>query len=97
MSNRNGGGYRYQALDFTAPFLESFAGRDFNAAERRQFIKALRLLDTDERHPSLRVHHLHGEEEGVWSASASDELRMTFPRREGGRKLMLLCSRHYQR
>lgn len=91
------GGYEYQTLDFTASFLETFAGRAFNPAERRQFVKALRLLDGDERHASLRVHQLHGQDEGIWSASASDELRMTFLRREGGRKLMLVCSRHYRR
>jgi mRNA-degrading endonuclease YafQ of YafQ-DinJ toxin-antitoxin module len=55
------------------------------------------LLDSNERHPSLRVHQLQGDQAGVWSASASDELRLTFERLSEGRKLLLRCSRHYQR
>lgn len=78
---------------FTASFLESFSG--FAKQDQRRFAKALRLLDENERHPSLRVHELGGELAGVWSASASDELRITFAREEGGRKLLLHCSRHY--
>jgi mRNA-degrading endonuclease YafQ of YafQ-DinJ toxin-antitoxin module len=88
---------QYQTLDFTATFLRSLVSQDFSAADRRRFLRALELLDTNERHPSLRVHQLQGPEEGIWSASASDELRVTFLRREGGRKLMLTCSRHYRR
>lgn len=43
----------------------------------------------------MRVHELGGELEGIWSASASDELRITFVRSEDGRKILLACSRHY--
>lgn len=89
------GGYR--TLDFTETFLELFAGRDFTAADRNAFLKALRLLDAGERHPSLRVHQLKGDREGSWSASASDRLRITFERLDGGRKRLLTCSKHYAR
>lgn len=89
------GGYRYRTLEFTDAFLEDFVRRDFSAADRQRILRALRILDTNERHPSLRVHELRGPLEGVWSASASDELRVTFVRLEGGRKLLLTCSRHY--
>ncbi len=58
-------------------------------------MKALGLLDANEQHPSLRVHQLSGGLEGSWSASASDELRITFVRSEAGRKVLLTCSRHY--
>jgi Txe/YoeB family toxin of Txe-Axe toxin-antitoxin module len=85
----------YRTLDFTETFLETYAGREFGDRERRLFRKALRLLDRDERHPSLRVHKLHGDQDGSWSVSASHELRMTFERRPDGRKRMLTCSRHY--
>lgn len=88
-------GYDYVSLDFTETFLETYASRDFDERERRLFRKALRLLDHDEKHPSLRVHKLHGDREGSWSASASNELRMTFARLTAGRKRMLTCSRHY--
>jgi mRNA-degrading endonuclease YafQ of YafQ-DinJ toxin-antitoxin module len=86
----------YSSLDFSSEFLESLVSRDFTPHERVQFIKALRLLDADERHPSLRVHALEGQAKGVWSALASTELRITFRRTEGGRKRLLACSRHYR-
>ena len=56
----------------------------------------MRYLDEDERYPSLRVHQLSGDMTGIWSASASEDLRITFVRLEGGRKLLLRCTRHYQ-
>lgn len=87
----------YGTLDFTDTFLRSFASRDFTASDRKAFLKALRLLDADERHPSLRVHQLEGDREGAWSASATDVLRVTFERFADGRKRMLTCSRHYDR
>lgn len=90
------GGYDYGTLDFTETFLETYADKKFGEKERRLFRKALRLLDQDEKHPSLRVHKLHGDQQGSWSASASDELRMTFERQPDGRKRMLTCSRHYR-
>jgi mRNA-degrading endonuclease YafQ of YafQ-DinJ toxin-antitoxin module len=89
-------GYAYTTLNFTDTFLETLAdSRRFNRTERSLFLKALRLLDSDEHHRSLRVHQLTGGLAGVWSASASDSLRMTFIRETGGRKTMLTCTHHY--
>ncbi len=85
----------YRTLSFTETFLETFVGKSFNGAERRQLLKALRLLDANERHPGLRVHELRGDLAGVWSASASRELRIAFERLPGGNKLLLTCSHHY--
>jgi mRNA-degrading endonuclease YafQ of YafQ-DinJ toxin-antitoxin module len=87
----------FRSLDFTDTFLETFGSRDFTAAERKAIRKALRLLDSDERHPSLRVHQLQGDLTGLWSASASDVLRLTFVRAVHGHKTMVSCSRHYDR
>jgi mRNA-degrading endonuclease YafQ of YafQ-DinJ toxin-antitoxin module len=86
----------YTNFVFTSEFLESFGGKEFSPAERRRFLQALRLLDTNERHPSLRVHELQGDMTGTWSASASDELRITFQRLPEGKKRLLECSRHYR-
>ncbi len=86
----------YTGLVLTSDFVESYGAREFSAAERKHFARALRLLDTDEQHPSLRVHQLVGKERGIWSASAADELRITFERRADGTKVILRCSRHYQ-
>ena len=91
------GDHPYQRIDFTETFLGSFVSRDFSPADRKRFLKALRLLDEDERHPSLRVHQLRGDREGSWSVSASQELRMTFERLPGGGIRMLTCSRHDDR
>jgi hypothetical protein len=87
----------FESLDFTDTFLETFGSKDFTAADRKAIRKALRLLDRDEKHPSLRVHQLAGDLAGLWSASASDSLRLTFVRTGQGRKTMVSCSRHYGR
>jgi mRNA-degrading endonuclease YafQ of YafQ-DinJ toxin-antitoxin module len=86
----------FKTLDFTDTFLETFGSKDFTAADRKAMRKALRLLDSDEKHP-LRVHQLAGDLAGLWSASASDSLRLTFIRTDRGRKTLLSCSRHYDR
>lgn len=87
----------YRNLDFTSTFLDTFASRGLTASERSLILKALRLLDENERHPSLRVHRLAGDRDGSWSASASAVLRITFERHGDGRKTLLTCSRHYDR
>jgi mRNA-degrading endonuclease YafQ of YafQ-DinJ toxin-antitoxin module len=88
-------GDAYSSLVLTRTFLETLCGREFSAGERRQFLNALDRLDSDERHPSLRVHPLRGDLAGLWSASASRSLRITFERLDDGRKRLLACSRHY--
>lgn len=88
---------QYLPVFGSAQEVSTFAGKDFTASERKALLKALRLLDEDERHPSLRVHQLRGDREGSWSASASGVLRLTFERLPEGRKRMLTCSKHYDR
>ena len=87
----------FRTLDFTDTFLETFGSRDFTTADRRAIRKMLQLLDAYEQHPSLRVHALRGELKGLWSAAASDSLRVTFIRLADGRKRLLTCSKHYDR
>ena len=87
----------YRTLELTPPFLQGLISDNFTARDRRRFARALDLLDENERHPSLRVHQLEGDLAGRWSASASDELRMTLRRLPNGRKQMLSCTRHYAR
>ena len=89
-------GEAFATLDFTPGFLQELAnGKEFKQAERNAFLKALRLLDQNEKHKSLRVHELGRDLAGTWSASASESLRMTFLRIGKGRKVMLTCSHHY--
>jgi mRNA-degrading endonuclease YafQ of YafQ-DinJ toxin-antitoxin module len=89
------GGRELRTLTFTVRFFDTSSGKAFSDADRRRFRRALERLDRDVRHPSLRVHALQGSLTGLWSASASDELRLTFQRLEGGRKRLIECSRHY--
>jgi hypothetical protein len=86
----------YPSLVFTDRFLKSLYGGRFSASEADRILRALRLLDSDEHHPSLRVHQLKGKLDGEWSAPATDELRITFVRLDGGRKRLLTVSRHYK-
>ena len=87
----------YATLDFTPTFLDDLTnGKEFKQAERKAFLRALKLLDVNEKHPSLRVHELERELKGTWSVSASDSLRMSFVRTGNGRKTMLTCSHHYE-
>ena len=86
----------FQTLEFSDDFLESLLSKAFSRREQLLFLKAPRQIDIDERHPSLRIHPLQGEMEGVWSASANDELRITFERLSSGRKRLHTCSRHYR-
>lgn len=85
------------SLVFTDSFLLDLGGAKsrFTAAERRKILKALQLLDSDERHPSLEVHQLVGDRRGQWAAKADAQLRLTFERLPGGRKLLLACTHHY--
>ncbi len=85
----------YASLRFTEEFLESFSDRRFTAADRRAILKALRVLDSNERHTSLRVHALSGDMEGLWSASGSRSLRIIFERLDDGGKRLISCSHHY--
>jgi hypothetical protein len=79
----------------TTEFLESLIDRGFTAGDQRALLRALARLDANERHPSLRVHQLHGDRAGQWSASASDSLRIVFERLPDGRKRLIECSKHY--
>jgi hypothetical protein len=67
------------------------------SADRAAVLKALALLDADDTHPSLNVHPLRGERQGVLAAYASRSLRLRFRRLGDGRKEMLDCSKHYDR
>jgi hypothetical protein len=84
----------YQALEFLrTSFLTSLS--DLARDDQRRVIRALEQLDSDERTLSLRVHRLQGSQAGLWSASASRSLRISFLRLDRGRNLMLECSQHY--
>jgi mRNA-degrading endonuclease YafQ of YafQ-DinJ toxin-antitoxin module len=87
----------YRSLEITPQFLQDLVTRRFSERDRSHVLRALDLLDENERHASLRVHELSGPLAGTWSASASDELRITFERLPNGRKRILTCSHHYAR
>lgn len=85
------------SLTLTTEFLRSLLDRRFTAADHSAIVKALVVLDQNENHPSLRVHKLHGDLAGTWSASASDSLRLLFERAPDGKKRLKECTKHYAR
>jgi hypothetical protein len=84
-----------RSLRFTPTFLETLLDKEFSPSDRRAFVKALLLLDSNEKHPSLRVHALREPLDGFWSVSASRSLRMTFIREAEGIKRLMTCSHRY--
>jgi hypothetical protein len=50
----------YQSIIVTPEFLDSLTR--LSQADQRRILRALLLLDADERHPSLNVHRLKGKE-----------------------------------
>jgi len=85
----------FDSLTFSDEFFRAFADRRFTPSERVRVLKAMGLLDTNEKHPSLRVHLLTGDLAGVWSASVSDSIRIHFVRTQDGRKRCVALTRHY--
>lgn len=53
------------------------AYEDLTNTEKRSIRKALALLGTNLKHPSLRVEKMEGRKD-IWEARASKRLRMTF-------------------
>lgn len=83
----------FRTLVVTREFLRSLP--DLSAADQRRVVRALDLLDEDERHPSLRVHQLTGGMAGLWSAAASRSLRITFRRLPSGHNGLVKARQHY--
>lgn len=83
----------YQSIIVTPEFLDTLTR--LSQADQRRILRALLLLDADDRHPSLNVHQLKGKEAGLWAAYATKSLRITFRRLDGGRKELDAASQHY--
>ena len=86
----------FESLAFSDEYFRDFADRRFSPQERARALKAMDLLDRDERHPSLRVHALSGNLSGLWSASVTDNIRIEFVRLPGGRKRCVSLTKHYK-
>ena len=86
----------YATLVFTSEFMDDLVTTKFSETDQQRIVRALKLLDMNEQHPSLRVHQLKGNLDHVWSVSASTVLRITFERLDGGKKRLLRCTRHYK-
>ena len=68
-------------IERTARFHRAF--KKLPAADRDRVVQALRRFAADPAHPSLRVKRIQGTAE-LWEARASQELRFTFVRIDGG-------------
>lgn len=62
-------------IRFTERFRRSYG--ELTPSEQESVEKALRLLASDWRYPSLRVKKMQGRP-GIWEARASQSLRITF-------------------
>jgi len=60
---------------FTEQFEQAY--EKLSSAEKRSVRKALALLGSNPRHPSLRVKKMEGKHH-IWEARPSKRLRMTF-------------------
>lgn len=80
-------------LQLTTEFLGSFMR--LSTTDQGRISRALERLNQNERHPSLNVHQLKGDQAGLWAAYATKSLRITFRRLDGGRKELVEASQHY--
>lgn len=55
---------------------------------RRQYSKALALLESNPHHPSLRLHALSGRQEGLHSVSINLSYRITLELRISGQTII---------
>jgi mRNA-degrading endonuclease YafQ of YafQ-DinJ toxin-antitoxin module len=82
----------YRTLRSTPRFVSDLIG--LPRTEQKQIAKWIKVLDDNEKTPSLRVHELQGQLQGIWTAAASKSLRITFVRLDGGYKLLLTVDHH---
>ena len=59
------------------------AAKKLTARDRDRLAKALLLYERDPAHPSLGIKRVQGTK-GVWEGRASDAIRFTFEKIEGG-------------
>ncbi len=81
------------SLAFSTDFLDSLRG--LSSSDQGRIFRALALLDENERHPSLNVHPLKGQQAGLWAAYETKSLRIVFRHIDGSRKELLSASQHY--
>ena len=86
-----------RTLDMSIGFIDDLLNNRFSASERSAVKKALKLLDENDRHPSLQIHRLSGDEEGSWTCYVTAAIRITFERLPEGHKRLLTLTRHYDR
>ena len=86
----------FDSLGFSDEFFSAFADRRYTPQDRARVLKALDLLDKNEKHPSLRVHALKGNLAGLWSASVTDYIRIHFVRLPNGRRRCVNLTKHYE-
>jgi mRNA interferase RelE/StbE len=59
------------------------AAKKLTTQDRERLAKALSLYEADPAHPSLGIKRMQGTK-GIWEARASDALRFTFEKIDGG-------------
>ena len=59
------------------------AAKKLTSQDRDRLAKALLLYETDQAHPSLGIKRMQGTK-GIWEGRASDAIRFTFEKIDGG-------------
>ena len=85
----------WEPLEFTPQFMQSLERIRLRPAEFSRFLRGLTLLAENERHPSLRIHQMKGDQAGLWTASLSDVLRVRYRKLPDGKKLLVDLTQHY--
>lgn len=66
-------------LHWTPAFLRAVRRRtEHDADARRKLERALRLLESDPFHPSLKSHKLTGPLDGLWACRVDYDIRIVF-------------------
>ena len=65
--------------------------KELESLEQKQAIKALRLLETNPKHPSLQVHRVNGT--NYWEAYVNKDIRIIFE--QNSDTLILMAIGHH--
>lgn len=80
-------------LVFTKPFIKKY--KKLDGQSQKVITKALKTLEDNYKHPSLRVKKMKGyHNPDIWEASANMDLRITFEVQKPDALILRNCGHH---
>ncbi|QQK77246.1 type II toxin-antitoxin system RelE/ParE family toxin [Salicibibacter cibarius] len=80
-------------LHFTKPFIKKY--KKLDSQSQKIIKKALRTMENDYSHPSLRLRKMKGyRNPDIWEASANMDLRITFEIQKPDTIILRNCGHH---